>query len=337
MPYSAGSGANDSYEAVVAKEQVAELIGLISPEDTPCYTAFRKTSTTNSIYNWQEDAIRSPAVNTQVEGVEAVTVTAGAPGTGALTATLGPSGGVAGLVTKKTNYTQIVAEVAQSSDTVESTDYYGRGNEHDYQIMKKGAALKRDIEYSFLLNQSATAGNATTARQLASMSQLINATTSTDAGTAAALTEALVLSTHQKTYDLGGEPNWLMVSSAHSLVVADFAYRVGGATPFTSVRGRDAGNATELVNVVELYRDPFGTLQVVLNKYQAAAGAAKSSYDVFLLQTDAWWIPTLQDITTTELAKTGLNRKTLISAELTLAHLNSEASGRIYDLSAAGT
>lgn len=334
MPYSAGTGANDSYEAVVAKEAVAELIGLISPEDTPCYTAFRKTTTTNSVYNWQEDALRAPAVNTQIEGVDAVTVTAGAPGTGSLTATLGPSAGVSGLVTKKTNYTQLFAEVAQSSGTVENTDFYGRGNEHDYQVMKKGAALKRDIEYAFLLNQSATAGNASTARQLASLSTLINSTTSTDAGTGAALTEGLVLSTHQKCFDLGGEPNWLMVSSAHSLIVADFAYRVVSST---QARGRDLGDATELVNVVELYRDPFGTLQVVLNKYQAAAGAAKSSYDAYLLQTDAWWIPTLQPIQTDELAKTGHNRKTMITAELTLAHLNSEASGRIYDLSAAGT
>lgn len=336
MAYSGGSGPLDSYEAVIQKEDVSELIGLISPEDTPCYSAWRKEKCHQKIVHWQEDALRSPAANRQVEGVDAITVTAGAPGTGSLTMTLGPSGGVAGLTTDKSNYTQLFAETAQTSSTVDNSEFYGRANDHDYQVMKKGLELKRDVEYAFLLGQTATAGNATTARQLGSIDGLIASTTRTDAGTAAALTEALVLTNHSAVYALGGEPNVLMVSPAHSLVVADFAYRVGGATPFTGVRGRDAGQGTELVNVVELYRDPFGTLTVQINKYMTAAGAAKGSYDVYLLQMDAWWIPELQPIVTEPLAKTGLNRKTQLSTELTLAHLNGECSGRIYDLSATG-
>ena len=337
MPYAGGTGPLDSYEAVIQKESVADLIGLISPEDTPCYTAFRKTDTSQRVYQWQEDALRAPAANRQVEGVDVLAVTAGAVGTALLSAAAGPSAGVAGLTTALTNQTQLFIETAQTSGTTENSDFYGRGNEHDYQTMKKGLELKRDVEYAFLLGQAGAAGNASTARQLKSMDALINSNTSTDAGTAAALTEAGILSTHEKCYTRGGEPNWLMVSPAHSLIVADFAYRVGGATPFTSVRGRDAGQGTELVNVVELYRDPFGTLQVVLNKYQGTAGAAKSSYDVYLLQTDAWWIPVLQPVETKELAVTGHNRKTMLSTELTLAHLNTQCSGRIYDLSAAGT
>ena len=97
------------------------------------------------------------------------------------------------------------------------------------------------------------------------------------------------------------------------------------------------GIPSEIVNVVDIYRDPFGTLQVVINKYMTAAGAAKSSYDVYLLQVDAWWIPELQPITTTPLAKIGHNRKTMLSAELSLAHMNTECSGRVKDLSALGT
>lgn len=335
MPYSGGTGPLDSYEAQIRKEEVADLIGLISPEDTPCYTAFRKTTTDNRVYQWQEDALRSPAANRQVEGVDVVTVTAGAPGTGSLTATAGPAGGVAGLTTARSNQTQLFIETAQTSGTTENSAFYGRGNEHDYQVMKKGLELKRDIEYAFLLGQAGAAGDSSTARQLTSIDAQCGNTV--DAGTGAAFTEAQVLSAHQACWEDGGEPNWLMVSPAHSLIVADFAYRVGGATPFTSVRGRDVGSGTELVNVVELYRDPFGTLQVVLNRYMGAAGAAKSSYDAYLLQTDAWWIPVLQPIETTELAKTGHNRKTMLSTELTLAHLNRDCSARIYDLSAAGT
>jgi hypothetical protein len=336
MPYSPGTGALQSYQAVIQKEDVSELIGLISPEDTPLYSAFRSESCHQKIVHWQEDALRAPAVNRQVEGVDAVTVTAGAPGTGSLTATLGPSAGVAGLTTDKSNYTQIFAETAQTSSTVDNTEVYGRANDHDYQVMKKGLELKRDIEYAFLLGQAGTAGNSTTARQLTSVDGLIASTARLSAGTAAPLTEADILTLHKTVYALGGEPNVLMVSPAHSMIVADFAYRVGGATPFTSVRGRDVAGGTEIVNVVELYRDPFGTLSVQINKYMTAAGAAKSSYDVYLLQMDAWWVPTLQPIMSENLAKVGLNRRTLLSTELTLAHLNGECSGRLYNLSATG-
>ncbi len=336
MPYSGGTGALDTYEAVVQKEEVADLIGLISPEDTPCYTAFRKTETNNTIYNWQEDALRAPAANRQIEGIDIVTVTAGAPGTGSLTATAGPAGGVAGLPTKLTTYTQLFIETAQTSGSTENTDFYGRGNEHDYQVMKKGLELKRDVEYAFLLGQAGAAGNSTTARQLKSLGTLIASGNKIDAGSNATdpLTEAKILECHSTIYGKGGEPNWLMVSPAHSLVVADFAYRVVSST---QARGRDLGGQTELVNVVELYRDPFGTLQVVLNKYQGTAGAAKSDYEVYLLQTDAWWVPVLQPIQTEELAKIGHNRKTMISTELTLAHLNTECSGLVNNITASGT
>lgn len=335
MAYSAGSGPLDSYEAVIQKEDVSEIIGLISPEDTPCYSAFRKEKCHQKIVHWQEDALRSPAANRQVEGVDAVTVTAGAPATGSLTATAGPAGGVAGLPTDKSNYCQLFMETAQTSGTVDNTQFYGRANEHDYQVMKKGIEIKRDIEYAFLLGQTATAGNATTARQLGSLDSLIASGNTTDAGTAAALTEADILSTHKTVYTAGGEPNWLMVSPAHALVIADFAYKAA-PTSGTS-RGRPLDNLTEIVNVVDIYRDPFGTLQVVINKYMTAAGAAKSSYDVYLLQVDAWWVPELQPIMTTPLAKVGHNRKTMLSAELSLAHMNTECSGRVKDLSALGT
>ena len=341
MPYSAGTGALDSYEDVRVKEDVSDIIGLISPEDTPLYSMLRKTECHNKLYEWQEDFLRSPNLtNAQVEGFEAVDPTT-------LTVNKGPSGGVAGLPTVKQNYTQIFTETAQTSGSVQNMEWYGRANEHDYQVMKKGLEVRRDIEAILLHDQASVAGNAAAARKMASVPRLIsgyaavNGIDNTTVGTSTTsytvysaganqnFTEASLLLAHQGCFRLGGQPNILLIPPVLSLVVGDFAYRaMPVATPAAAVRQREV-TGTEIINVVELYKSPFGTLVVTIDKWANGTLAGDTECDALLLQTDAWGAPTLEPMNTVPLAQTGHNRKTMIVAEMTLAHLNGNASGRV--------
>lgn len=350
MPYSAGTGALDSYEDVRVKEDVSDIIGLISPEDTPVYSMLRKGPAHSKLYEWQEDFLRTPSLsNAQIEGFEAVATD------GTLTANKGPSGGVAGLPTVKTNYTQIFTETAQTSDSVQNMEWYGRANEHDYQVMKKGLETKRDIEATILHDQASVAGNSSTARKLASIPRLISgyaAVASIDnttvglsttsytvysGGANKAFTEASLLLAHQGCFRLGGQPNLLVIPPVLSLVVGDFAYRAAPVTtPTSSARIRPV-NGTEIVNVVELYKSPFGTLTVVIDKWANGTLSGDTEADALLLQSDAWWMPTLEPMNTQPLAKTGHNRKTMITTEATLAHLNGNASGRITGITTTYT
>lgn len=304
MPYVAGSDNQSTYETVGIKEDISDVIGLISPYDTPNYSQFRKTGAKQTLVQWQEDALRAPAANAQVEGADTTI-------------------GDVGLTTMLQNYTQIFEESARVSGTMGAVDLYGRANEMDYQVMKKAREVRRDIEFALCGNaQAAAAGDASTARQLGSMQTLIAAaTTSANGAVLRPYTEALVLAVHEATYNQGGDPTQLQVTPAHSLVIADFAYASG--------RSRDISSESRIVNKVDLYVSPFGELSVVTNRW------LKSS-DSFLLEVDRWYIPELRPMSSIELAKTGDNEKRLINCELTVAHENRAASGLITDLTATG-
>lgn len=302
--YVAGSDRQVTYETIGIKEDISDVIGLISPYDTPNYSQFRKTGAKQTVVQWQEDALRPPAGNAAVEGAETVI-------------------GDVGLTSMLSNYTQIFEESARVSGTMEAVELYGRASEMDYQVMKKAREVRRDIEHALVgTGQAAVAGNSATARQLGSVQSLIAAgTTSLNGGTARAFSEALLLATHQATYVVGGDPNQLQVTPSHSIVVANFAYAAG--------RSRDISNESRLVNKVDLYVSPFGELSVVTNKWLRAE-------DALLLEVDRWYIPELRPMSSTPLAKTGDNEKRLINCELTVAHENRAASGRIGDLTATG-
>lgn len=304
MPYVAGSDRQVTYETVGIKEDISDVIGLISPYDTPNYSQFRKTVAKQTVVSWQEDALRAPAGNAAVEGAETTI-------------------GDVGLTTMLTNYTQIFEESARVSGTMEAVELYGRASEMDYQVMKKAREVRRDIEYALCgSGQAAAAGSSSVARQLEGMQGLIAAATTNDnGGTPRAFTEALLLAVHQATYQIGGDPNQLQVTPAHSIVVANFAYASG--------RSREISTESRIVNKVDLYVSPFGELSVVTNKWLRSS-------DAFLLEVDRWYLPELRPMSSTPLAKTGDNEKRLINCELTVAHENRAASGLITDLTASG-
>lgn len=300
--YTAISDRQVTYETVGIKEDISDVIGLISPYDTPNYSQFKKASAKQTVVQWQEDALRPPAANAQVEGQDTTIAPSSTP-------------------TMLTNYCQIFEESARISGTMESVELYGRASEMDFQVMKKGRETRRDIEYALVGSQQvAAAGSAAVARQFDSVQALISTdTTSANGGTPRDFTEALLLATHQAVFERGGDPSQLQVTPSHSIRVANFAYASG--------RYRDIDNESRIVNKVDLYVSPFGELSVVTNRWL-------NSEDVLLLEVDRWDLPVLRPMSSTPLAKTGDNEKRLINCELSVRHENRHASGRITDLNA---
>ena len=100
----------DSYDAVGIREDLSDIITNISPEETPFYTKCRKTSASNTLVEWQTDALRSSAANAHIEGDETTA--------GAATAT-----------TRLNNRTQIFKNAVTVPDTDEGLDKAGRAQE----------------------------------------------------------------------------------------------------------------------------------------------------------------------------------------------------------------
>lgn len=295
-----------TYDQVGKKEDISDVISNIAPTATPFQSLIGQESVSNTVYQWQEDDLAAVAANAAVEGAD---------GTDAdLTAT-----------TMRSNYTQIMAKTIKVSATADAVSTYGRAKETAYQLSKKSAELKREFEYALVGSaRNAAAGSTSVARQFGNVwgndaggSAVINAAVITNNAVAAALTEAMVLSTNQKLYEAGGEASYIMVKPADSLIIAGFAAASG--------RTRDFDTGTKVVNVVDLYVSPFGTQKVVLNRFMKADSA-------LLFDPANWKKAVLRPFSRTLLAKTGDADRHFIVGEFGLKHVNYKASGAITGL-----
>ncbi len=58
----------DSYDGANSiKEDLSSIIENVSPEETPFYSACKKTKATNTFHEWQTDTLRAAATNAHIE------------------------------------------------------------------------------------------------------------------------------------------------------------------------------------------------------------------------------------------------------------------------------
>lgn len=288
------SGTLKTYDQVGKKEDVENIIYNITPTDTPFISAIGTSTAKNTLHQWQTDELAAAASNAKVDGADAGTA----------------SGGT---TTMLSAHTQILDKVIQTSGSADAMSTYGRDKELAYQKYKAGKELKRDVEYAMVgANQSGTAGNATTARQLKSAQNWIDSATTDTAGSDRALTETILENVLEKCYNEGGTPNMVMVTPSHSKIIAGFAAASG--------RNRDFGTGTKVVNAVNLYVSPYGQVSVVLNRHL-------KSDTLLALDTEYWSRAVYRPTQIETLAKTGDSTKMQMLTELTLVCKAPKASG----------
>lgn len=106
-------------------EDVEDVIRRLDPMDTWAFTNAKRKKATNTLHQWQTDALAAASdTNAAIEG-DAATYAAVSP-----TVMLG-------------NYTQITQKTVRVSETADAVRKYGRAEELAYQIAKKGKELKR--------------------------------------------------------------------------------------------------------------------------------------------------------------------------------------------------
>jgi hypothetical protein len=185
------------------REDLADVIYDISPVETPFLSSVAHTEASNVLHEWQTDALAAAsASNAVIEGDDATT-DASSP-----TVRLG-------------NRTQISDKVARVTGTARSVDTAGRADEMDYQMLKRGRELRRDMESALLANQARVTGNDTLARRLAGVPAWIKTNTDIGGGAAAnptgdgsdartdgtqrAFTEDQLKTVIRKAWDAGGD------------------------------------------------------------------------------------------------------------------------------------
>jgi hypothetical protein len=308
-----------TFDAKGIREDLSNVITNISPEETPYMSNIGRESISNSLFEWQTDALASAAANKQLEGDDVTSFDS-------VTATV-----------RMQNYAQISRKTIVLSATEETVNKAGRKSELAYQIAKRGAELKRDQEFTLLNGAIAAAGNTTTARGTASLGAFVKTNVDmqtngvnpdyttlpnsarTD-GNVRTFTETILKNVIQKVWSAGGTPKMLMCGPVNK-------QRVSGFSGIASSRFNIDGGAkpATLVGAVDIYVSDFGNVQVIANRFQRER-------DAWVIDPEMAKVTTLRPYQQVELAKTGDAEKRMLIVEWGHKVLAENAMGLAADL-----
>lgn len=311
-----------TFSAVGNREDLSNNIYNISPEDTPFISNAGRDRANATLFEWQTDSLAAAAANAQLQGDDIVTTV------DAVTATA-----------RLGNRTMISRKTVLVSGTQDAVDKAGRKKELAYQLAKKSAELKRDMEYNLIgLNLAGVTGNSTTAPVTATFSAFIKTNydmntdgvnptyTSgvpnlprTDGTNTRTFTETILKNVLQKCWTNGAKPELLMTGPINKQRVSGFS---GIATRFRDV---GAGKPAQIIGAADVYVSDFGNITVVPNRFQRER-------DAWVLDTDYYAVAFLRPFMQVELAKTGDAEKRMVLAEYGLKVMNEAAHGGAFDL-----
>lgn len=309
------------YAAKGIREDLANVIHNIDPEDTPFMSNVSKGSMKTTFTEWQQDSLKTPvSTNAQLEGDDITSFPAATP-----TIRVG-------------NYAQIARALVIISDTLEVVDKAGRKGELAYQLAINGASVKRDMETGLLANQPADGGSTVAARKTAGMLAWVKTNVDkeatgvnpiytnlpnnarTDSGSPRAFTEAQFKTVVRLMWDNGGTPKILMVGSANKqLVSATFTGIATRTLQLTSAQ------VTAVIGAVDVYVSDFGKIAVVPNRLQRAR-------DAWVLDPSGISVLYLRPFSTVALGKTGDAEKRMIRVEYCLKVNHEKQQGLVADL-----
>lgn len=321
----------ESYDAVGNREELADRIFQITPEETPFLSLIGRKPVSSTHPEWQTDTLASPDVgNNQPEGndwtFEAITPT-----------------------TRVGNYTQISDKRIIISRTQDRTSKAGRKSELAREVAKKGVELRTDMEVICLSNQASSAGsgNGATNRKLGGFrawlatndsfgntgasggfNSLTGVVDAANPGTQRAFTKTILDSVILSAYNAGGSPKTLMLSPYAKTVFSTFMSDSNVAEQRFQANGK---GQTTIVAAADMYLSDFGTISVVPNRQMARAGS-DIARNAFLIDPRMVSLGVFDDIQLVKPAKTGDAEKRVLVTEYTLLVSNEAAHGCAADI-----
>lgn len=312
-----------TYSEIGAREDLSNLIALISPVDTPVLSNAKKGTVDNQKYEWQRDALATAASNAQLQGDDVTAFDTVTP------------------TVRVSNRTQISRKTIIIADSINVLDLAGRDRELSYQIAKRAKELKRDQEFGLLANNAAVTGSSAVAPQYGALLAMVGSIDGTNVskgggaganptdavnftvarvdGTTRPFVEQLLKDVVRLTFVNGGSPDTLMVDSIQKSVVSNFA----GISTKTYSQGERKPAA--VIGSADLYVSEFGNISVIPNRFQRAR-------DAWLLDFDAIRVVTARPYKVVELAKTGDAEKRMLILEYGLKIDHEQMLALVTDL-----
>lgn len=322
------TGINTATTTTGAREDLANTITMISPEETPLYTNAQKKTATAINHEWQTDVMADATINSIVEGATITTSSA------AQTTRLG-------------NILQIAEKDYGVSGTVRALNLAGRDDELLRLRMKKGLELRRDCEVVLHTNQKKVAATGdSTARLLGGLPTWITNNVGVDVsagngdGSSAitssgstALTYEFISSAHEAAFTAGGNPDLIEVPPRLKRKFSLLAFGTAPSTAQIRYNVDSAGQAIA-VGAVEKWQSDFGLIDIIVNRQLRNTASTFLQQAVFILETQRLSVATLtgRNFVTQKLAKTGDGDQEFIVNEFTLQNDAPKAHAAAYGM-----
>jgi hypothetical protein len=307
-----------SHEIIGTREDLSDMIYNIDPTETPVVSAIGVDGEGggNTLFDWQIDGLdAADPTNAKIEGEDAAAAALGA-------------------TTRLNNYHQISDKVYGTTGTAAALNSAGRGDELDYQRLKKGVELRKDIEAVLTgIHQAKLVGDNTTARLTGNFASYIfsNAISVGDlptgdgsdvpeaAQTPISITETLLAARLQEAWTLGARPTKAFMPAAVKVTANGF---LGRADHVRAVSDDNVVYAN-----VDVYVSEFGTVEMIPCRDIEAN-------TVLGLDPEFASVKYLRSFETTELAKVGDSDREQMIVEYGLKIDNEAAHFAMYDIKA---
>ena len=308
--------------AIGNREELDNFVSMITPTDTPIFTMAGKEKAASKHPEWEYEELDAVADNAQPEGNEYAFDAVSAP-------------------TRVGNYTQIFTKTFRFSGTQQAVDNAGNAEKRAHELMKKGKAIRKDMEYSIVLN---TASTNTDPRRSGGLPTWLTSNVSRGAGGGAsggfvggvttvettgnlrAWSKALTDTVLQSIYQEGGDVTTVVVSPYNKGVFATFM----SDTNVASFRYAAGKGTNTIIGTADIYESPWGPVKVMPNRVMSTAAA--TARRVFALDPGMVKWLSLRSIQEDKVAKTGDAENGVLIAEGCLKVVNEAGIGVVADV-----
>ena len=308
-----------SHEVIGTREDLSDMIYNIDPTETPVVSAIGVDNEGggNTLFDWQVDSLADPSSsNAKIEGADAAAA-------------------ALGVTTRLNNRMQISDKVYGVTGTSRALDNAGRGDELDYQRLKKGVELRKDIEAVLTgIHQAKLTGTDSVAPLTGNFASFITSNglvgaTGTlptgdgsdvpSSGTPYAITEAILAARLQAAWTAGARPSLAFMPATIKVTANGF---LGRADHVRSVSDDNVVYAN-----VDVYVSEFGTVEMIPCRDIEAN-------TVLGIDPEFAGVKYLRAFETNELAKVGDSDREQMLVEYGLKVSNEAAHFALYDVTA---
>lgn len=324
-----------TFAMVGIREDLSDVIALTDPTEVPCYSAIKKGTAESRTPETMVDSLTAP--DPQNKAIEGDTVSNDA-GTQPV---------------RVKNVCQLMDKVVEVSSTAQAVKTAGRANELNYQLVKKGKELKRDIEARMTGNFASVLGAAGTAGEMGGMEAIIKTNVSRGAtgasggyntgtglivgatdGTLRTATEPLLKDVIEQSWTNGGKPLDIIVNGKMKQKFSGFA---GIATQYRDNPGKEAA---VIIAAADVYKSDFGLHTIQPDRFvgygtSRTPGAVPNNRSALVLDFESWELSFLQAIKRISLAKNGHSDREMLACEVTLECEDEKKNGCVADIQVA--